>query len=133
MIETELQHKEIMPFFCRPEESGGLGYRETEPNIVSDDLFIPSQLAEFVKIADPQTWKSLLANHHGNEQDLALALKDAVKKGILESSNVAVWLNTHKTITFEGETVPLYFVSGTELGGDADFKKNIFAAVEEMK
>ena len=48
-----------MPFFCRPEESGGLGYRETEPNIVSDDLFIPSQLAEFVKIADPQTWRAV--------------------------------------------------------------------------
>ena len=133
MIETELQHKEIMPFFCKPEESGGLGYCETEPNIVSDDLIIPSQLAEFVKTADPQVWKSLLSNHHGSEQELALALKDTIKKGILESSNVAVWLNTHKTITFEGETVPLYFVSGTELGGDADFKKNIFAAVEEMK
>ena len=132
MIETELQHKEIMPFFCKPEESGGLGYRETEPNIVSDDLFIPSQLAEFVKNADPRTWKTLLSKHHGSEQELALALKNAVKNGILESSNVAVWLNTHKTITFEGETVPLFFVSGTELGGDADFKKNIFAAVEEM-
>lgn len=122
MIETELQHKEIMPFFCRPEESGGLGYRETEPNIVTDDLFIPSQLAEFVKSADPQTWKSLLSNHHGNEQELALALKNTIKKGILESSNVAVWLNAHKTITFEGETVPLYLVSGTELGGDVDFR-----------
>lgn len=50
-----------MPFFCRPEESGGLGYRETEPNIVTDDLLIPSQLAEFVKSAEPQTWKSLLS------------------------------------------------------------------------
>ena len=29
MIETELWHKEIMPFFCKPEESGGLGCRET--------------------------------------------------------------------------------------------------------
>ena len=132
MIETELQHKEIMPFFCKPEESGGLGYRETEPNIVSDDLFIPSQLAEFVKSADPQTWKILLSKYHGSEQELALALKNTIKEGILESSNVAVWLNTHKSITFEGETVPLYYVSGTELGGDADFKKNIFAAVEEM-
>ena len=101
MIETELQHKEIMPFFCKPEESGGLGYRETEPNIVCDDLFIPSQLAEFVKNADPRTWKTLLSKHHGSEQELALALKNAVKNGMLESSNVAVWLNTHKTITFE--------------------------------
>lgn len=132
MIETELQHKEIMPFFCKREESGGLGYRETEPNIVTDDLFIPSQLAEFVKSADPQTWKALLSNHRGNEQELALALKNAIKDGILESSNVAVWLNAHKNFTFEGETVPLWFVSGTELGGDADFRKNIFAAVEEM-
>ena len=132
MIETELQHKGIMPFFCKPEESGGLGYRETDPNIVTDDLFIPSQLAEFVKSADPQTWKNLLSKHHGSEQELALALKDAIKGDLRESSNVAVWINAHKTVTFEGETVPIYYVSGTELGGDADFKKNIFAAVEEM-
>ena len=132
MIETELQHQEVMPFFCKPEESGGLGYRETEPNIVSDDLFIPSQLAEFVKSADPAAWKALLAKRRGSEAELALALKETVKAGIRESGNVAVWLNAHKTITFEGETVPLYFVSGTELGGDADFRKNIFAAVEEM-
>ena len=30
MIEPELQHKEIMPFFYRPEECGGIGCREIE-------------------------------------------------------------------------------------------------------
>ena len=50
----------------------------------------------------------------------------------MEASNAATFLNKNRTITFEGETVPLFFVSGTELGGDTDFHKNIFAAVEEM-
>lgn len=30
MIETELQDKKIMPFFCEPEESGGLVCRRIE-------------------------------------------------------------------------------------------------------
>jgi len=132
VVETDLQHAEIMPFFCRREEEGGLGYRETEPNIVSDDLFIPSHLAEFVKTAAPVVWSNLLRRHHGDPQELALALKDFVKERLLEQSNVAVFFNKNRTMTFEGETVPLFYVGGTELGGDADFRKNIFAAVEEL-
>lgn len=31
LIETELQHTEIMPYFCRKEVNGGLGYHDT-PN-----------------------------------------------------------------------------------------------------
>ena len=64
-----------------------------------------------------------------------LTLKDASGKEVASlplGEKHAKW-GHGRYATFEGETVPLYFVSGTELGGDADFKKNIFAAVEEMK
>lgn len=133
MIETQLQHNAIMPWICRREEEGGLGYRETQQNIVSDDLFIPSQLAEFVSEASPFAWMALKGKYHNDEQALTRALCDEIRSRILESSNVATFLNKNRTITFEGETIQLFYVSGTEIAGDADFKKNIFAAVEEMK
>jgi len=133
MHETDLQHTEIVPYFCREENNGGLGYRETANNIVSADLFIPSQLAEFVKSAAPDVWTRLVRRHHGDERVLIEALKADVKARILESpNNNAVFFNKNNTISFEGERVPLFIPSGSELNGDAGFNKNIFAAVEEM-
>lgn len=133
MVEPDLQHTEIMPYFCREEVNGGLGFRETANNIVSSDLFIPSQLAEFVKSVVPSVWANLLKNHHGDERELVEALKEDIKARILESpNNNAVFFNKNKSISFEGERVPLFIPSGSELDGDAGFKKNIFAAVEEM-
>lgn len=133
MIETQLQHKAIMPWICRREEEGGLGYRETQQNIVSDDLFIPTQLAEFVSSASPVGWKQLLRKYNNDEKSLTRAICDEIRKRMIEASNVATFLNKNRTITFDGETIQLFFVSGTEIAGDEDFKKNIFAAVEEMK
>lgn len=121
-----------MKFLCRREEEGGLGYRGTDPNIVSPDLFIPSHLAEFVQTANPIVWKSLMSRFRQDEIALQNALKEEVKARMLEASNAATFINKNRTITFEGETVPLFYVSGTELRGDDDFRKNIFAAVEEM-
>lgn len=121
-----------MKFFCRPEADGGLGYRDTSPNIVSDDLFIPSQLTEFVRTAVPLAWKALLSKHHQDEMELQEALKDFVKERLINSSNSATFLNQNKKVVFEGESIPLFYVSDTELGGDTDFRKNIFSAVEEM-
>lgn len=134
VVETRIQHEYIMKFFCRTEQEGGLGYRETSPNIVSDDLFIPSQLAEFVRSAAPMQWKSLMSKHHQDEMELQEALKEFVKARLLNASNCATFLNQNKNknIVFEGETIPLFYVSDTELGGDKDFKLNIFSAVEEM-
>lgn len=132
VIETRIQKEYVMKYLCRREEEGGLGYRETVRSIVSPDLFIPSQLLEFVHAANPIVWKSLMTRYHQDEIALQNALKDAVKAQLLNSTNAATFLNSHRTITFEGETVPLFFVSGTELAGDIDFKKNIFSAVEEV-
>ena len=122
-----------MPFICRREEEGGLGYRETQANVVSYDLFIPMHLAEFVSNSSPMAWKALVRKYKNDEPKLVRALIEEIKQRMLESSNAATFLNKNRSITFEGENLQLFYVSGTEINGDKDFKKNIFAAVEEMK
>ena len=133
VIETQIQSREIMPFICRREEEGGLGYRETQANVVSYDLFIPMHLAEFVSNSSPMAWKALVRKYKHDEPQLVRALIEEIKQRMLESSNAATFLNKNRSITFEGENLQLFYVSGTEINGDKDFKKNIFAAVEEMK
>lgn len=131
MNERTIQHDTVMKYICGREEDGGLGYRETPNNIVSNDLFIPAHLAEFVRNSEPEIWRRLLSQYKQDEQKLLADLKEEIKARYLENQNAATFFNKNRTINFAGECVPLYYVSGTELRGDEDFKKNIFAAVEE--
>ena len=132
MTELELQGEYVMDFFCR--RADGLGFREMKNNAVSPDLFIPSDLLEFLKENSRKQWQNLLrkSDYNGDEQKLLRAIMNAIREKIEASANVAIFLNKNRTITFEGETLQLIYVSGTELRGDEDFKKNIFSAVEEM-
>ncbi len=131
MNELKIQHEYVMEFLCRLEDQGGLGYRNVSNIVVSNDLFIPSIMGEFVKNSQPETWARLLRKFGNDEQALQTALKDKVKETLLDAQNVAIYINGHKSITFEGEKVWLFYVSGTELKGDEEFKQNIFCAVEE--
>lgn len=135
MIELELQGEYVMDFFCR--RADGLGFREVKNNAVSPDLFIPADLMEFLKENSRKQWQNLLrkSGYNGDEQKLLRAIMDAIREKIEASANVAVFLNNtlrKRPFVFEGETLRLLYVSGTELNGDEDFKKNIFSAVEEM-
>lgn len=132
MTELELQSEYVMDFFCR--RADGLGFREVKNNAVSPDLFIPANLCEFIKDNSRKAWNNLLkkSEFNGDEQKLLRAVMDTIREKIEASANVAIFLNKNRTITFEGETLQLIYVSGTELRGDEDFNKNIFAAVEEM-
>lgn len=131
MNEPKIQREYVMEFFCTLEEKGGLGYRRVSHTIVDNYLFIPSILGEFVKNSQPKTWTRLLKKFDYNEQKLQNALRDKIKELFLESQNVAIFINGHKKITFEGETVRLFYVSDTVTKGDEEFKQNIFCAVEE--
>lgn len=131
MNELKIQHEYVMEYLCRLEEQGGLGYRSVSNIVVSNDLFIPSIMGEFVENSQPETWTRLLKKFGNDKQALQTALKDKVKETLLDSQNVAIYINGHKSITFEGEKVWLFYVSGTELKGDEEFKQNIFCAVEE--
>lgn len=132
MIELELQGEYVMDFFCRRQD--GLGFREVKNNAVSPDLFIPADLLEFLKANSRKQWLNLLrkSGYNGDEQRLLRDVMDAIREKIEASANVAIFLNKNRTITFGGEPLQLIYVSGTELRGDEDFKKNIFSAVEEM-
>lgn len=132
MTELELQSEYVMDFFCR--RADGLEFREVKNNAVSPDLFIPANLYEFLKENSRKAWSNLLkkSEYNGDEQKLLRAVMDTIREKIEASANVAIFLNKNRTITFEGETLQLIYVSGTELRGDEDFNKNIFAAVEEM-
>lgn len=135
MTELQLQGEYVMDFFCR--RADGLGFREVKNNAVSPDLFIPADLLEFLKENSRKQWQNLLrkSDYNGDEQRLLRAVMNAIREKIEASANVAVFLNNtlrQRPFVFEGETLRLLYVSGTELNGDEDFKNNIFSAVEEM-
>lgn len=133
MTELELQGEYVMDFFCRRQD--GLGFREVKNNAVSPELlFVPADLLEFLKENSRRQWQNLLrkSEYNGDEKKLLRAVMEDIRSKIEASANVAIFLNKNRSITFGGETLQLIYVSGTELRGDEDFKKNIFSAVEEM-
>lgn len=131
MDEKKIQHEYVMKLLCGDERQGGLGYKETPANVVSQDLFVMRDLADFIRRCDEGQWNRLKKQFKGDEQALLQELKDVVKAKLLASTNVAIFFNSNKTIGFRGETVRLFYDSGSVLTGDNDFQKNIFSAVEE--
>lgn len=131
MDERKIQKDYVMNYICRREDEGGLGYRNTAPNIVDNGMFIPSVLAEFLSTSQPKEWSRLLRKYNNDEKALQDALIEAIREKVVDKQNVAIFFNNYKSITFGGEQLTLFYVPGTELRGDLDFKKNIFSAVEE--
>ena len=119
-----------MDFLCRRQD--GLGYREVKCTTVNNDLFIPADLLEFVKTNSPRAWRNLVKKNEGDESLVLALLMEEIKARLKDATNVAVFLNRNKTITFQGESLQIIYVSGSELRGDEDFKKNIFSASEEV-
>ncbi len=131
MDERKIQKDYVMNYLCRREDEGGLGYRYVAPNMVQNGMFIPSVLAEFISDTQPAEWSRLMRQFGNDERALLDALVEAIREKMIDKQNAAIFFNTFKTITFKGEQLTLFYVPGTELRGDEDFKKNIFCAVEE--
>ena len=131
MKETQIQHQIVIDYLCKREDEGGLGYRQTAPNIVRNDLLIPSDLVEFIRKAVPRVWSNLLSSYHNDETLLQHDLCETIRQKYVEAPNAAIFFNRNKNLKFKDETIPLFYSSGSELKGDEDFKKNIFSVVEE--
>lgn len=129
MKELDFQGEYVMDFICRRDD--GLCYREVKNTSINNEMFIPSDLEEFISENSPQAWKRLVKKF-STSRELLDALMDQLKKRLMEATNVAIFLNKNRNITFEGESIWLFNVSGTELSEDEGFKKNIFSAVEEV-
>ena len=117
-----------MKFFC--DKTEGLGYREVKASAVKE-LFIPSDLQEFLSKANPEVWKRLL-KYFPSEKDLTEAIISELWVKLMSSSNVAIFFKDNKTFTFREEKLTLFQVSITARRDDTDFKQNIFSVVEEM-
>ena len=94
-----------MKFICGREEDGGLGYRETGNNVVSNDLFIPAHLAEFISNSEPEVWRRLLSLYKSDEQALLTDLKEEIKARYLDSQNAATFFNKNREINFGGQFI----------------------------
>ena len=131
MDERKIQKDYVMNFLCRREDEGGLGYRQVAPNVVNNGMFIPSVLAEFLQKSQPAEWDRLMRKFGGDEKSLQNRLVETIREKVVDRQNAAIFFNTSKTFSFEGESLTLFYVPNTELNGDEDFRKNIFCAVEE--
>ncbi|MBQ0057488.1 MAG: type I restriction endonuclease subunit R [Bacteroidales bacterium] len=130
MKETGLQHDIVMDFICRRKD--GLGYREVKNTSVNNDLFIPSDLQEFIEDNSPKAWNNLKRQYQNDTDKLLSEIMEEIKSRIKETTNIAIFFNQNKTITFKGESIRLFYVSNTELTSNEDFHKNIFSAAEEV-
>lgn len=130
MNEKGLQKDIVMDYICRRKD--GLGYREVKNTSVNDDLFIPSDLREFIEDNSPKAWNNLKRLYQNDTDLLLKEIMEEIKERIKEATNVAIFFNQNKSITFKGESIRLFYVSNTELTSNEDFYKNIFSAAEEV-
>lgn len=133
MNELHLQDKFLIPFFTN--NSDGLGYREVQPNTVTSNLIIESDLIEFLKTSEVnnENFKKL-EKKFKSEKKLTASLVAFLEDKIKDFRNMALFLNHNSgAFTFEGLKFSLFNRSESEIKGDADFEENIFSVVQELK
>ena len=133
MNELLLQEKYLVNFLC--ERTDGLRYREVKANTVSSDrLMIEEDLKSFLRDTDDnkEVWKKLLRKFGGEEDRLMAAFMDFLQDRMQDATNMAIFLNSNQSVTFEGEQVFLFYKSGSQVHGDKLFDQNIFSVVQEM-
>jgi type I restriction enzyme R subunit len=134
MNELHLQDKFLIPFFTT-NHGVGLGYREVQPNTVTSNLIIESDLIEFFKKSEvnKENFAKLLKKFK-DEKELTKELVVFIQDKIKDFRNMALFLNHNSgAFTFEGLKFYLFNRSESEIKGDADFEENIFSVVQELK
>ena len=131
MLELDLQDKYVMHFLC--ERIDGLQYREAKANTVSPKFFIVEDLRQFLANthANKANYRKLLRKFD-SEKQLMKAFIAFLDKKILSSKNMALFLNSNKSVTFEGIKLHLFYPSEIEVYGDKAFEENIFSVVQEL-
>lgn len=131
MKELDLQDKYLINFLC--ERPDGLRYKEAKANTVSPQFFIIEDLKHFISETElnKSNYKKLLRKFP-SEKDLLNAFTLFLDEKIKSSMNMAVFLNTNKSVTFEGVKLHLFYPSGSEFEEDKLFEQNIFSVVQEL-
>jgi type I restriction enzyme R subunit len=131
MNELDLQDKYLIDFLCQ--RADGLRYKEVKANTVSRQFFIVEDLKQFLceTSLNKDNYRKLLKKF-GSEKVLLDALMDFLNARIKSSMNMAIFINSNKTVTFEGYTLYLFYPSGSEFNEDSLFNENIFSVVQEL-
>ena len=131
MKELDLQDKYIINFLC--ERQDGLQYKEAKANTVSPQFFLVEDLKQFLSetTLNKDNYKKLLRKF-GNEKDLLDAVTNEMYDRLKSSANMALFINTNKTITINGISLYLFYPSGSETHDDKLFDQNIFSVIQEL-
>lgn len=130
-MERQVQRDYLLKFF-----QDKLGYRIVKANTVSPhSLIIEEDLEEFISQSpiNKEAYQRLLRTKFNRDaQALLKALITLLQERIRSSQNMALFLNSNKTVTLEGENLHLFCLSGSVLEQDKHFNTNIFSIVEEL-
>lgn len=131
MKELDLQDKYLINFLC--ERQDGLQYKEAKANTVSPQFFLVEDLKLFLSetTLNKDNYKKLLRKF-GNEKDLLDAVTNELHDRLKSSANMALFINTNKTITINGISLHLFYPSGSETHEDKLFEQNIFSVIQEL-
>ncbi|RXP54550.1 type I restriction endonuclease subunit R [Lutibacter sp. HS1-25] len=132
MDELILQDKYLMNFFTQ--RIDGLQYKEVKANTVSKLHFIVEDLKYFISETslNKANYRILLKKFDNNEKQLLQEFMEFLNKRIGESANMALFINSNKSVTFKGVKINLFYPSGSITHGDIMFEENQFSVVQEL-
>ncbi len=131
MKELDLQDKYLINFLCQRQD--GLQYKEAKANTVSPQFFLVEDLKHFLSetTLNKDNYRKLLRKF-GNEKDLLEAITNELHDRLKSSANMALFINTNKTISIKGVSLHLFYPSGSVTHEDKLFDQNIFSVVQEL-
>lgn len=129
MNELHLQDKFLIPFF-----RDTLGYQEVKANTITNSLIIEEDLQRFISETEMnrKPYEALLRKYGGDGQKLLADLIALIQERIASSRNMALFINSNKSVTLNGEKLYLYYTSESVIHDNALFDQNIFSVVQEL-
>lgn len=129
MNELHLQDKFLVPFFC-----GDLGYKEVKANTVTSALIIEEDLEAFISETklNKKAYETLLSKYKGDKAQLLREIIKLIQERIGSSRNMALFINSNKSITLQGVKIHLFYPSDSVIHDNKLFEENIFSVVQEL-
>ncbi|MEO7840128.1 MAG: DEAD/DEAH box helicase family protein [Anaerolineales bacterium] len=129
MNELHLQDKFLLPFF-----RDMLGYQEVRANTVSNSLIIEEDLERFISDTEmnKKSYETLLRKYGGDGKKLLADMIALIQERAASSRNMALFINSNKSVTLNGEKLFLFYPSDSVIHDNALFDQNIFSVVQEL-
>ena len=129
MNELHLQDKFLIPFF-----RDTLGYQEVRANTVTSSLIIEEDLERFISDTEMnrKPYETLLRKYSGDGKQLLADLIALIQERAASSRNMALFINSNKSVTLNGEKLYLFYSSDSAIYDNALFDQNIVSVVQEL-